>query len=286
MIDFRYHALSLVAVLVALVIGLLLGVSIGDRGLVSTAERALREDVQHRAEEARAEARELEEVLERRDAYGERTFGRLVSNRLVGERVAVIFLHDASREPFEFVRRAVEAAGGELASVSDLRDPDLEALGAAAEDTRYAALPADPALLEPFGRRMGAQVVSGGRLVREVRRELLASSSGTLDGAEAVVLVRGEPDDVEDGELDPSPFIDAFVEGLQAFETPVVGVETSGADPSQIGWFAERNLASVDNVDETSGRASLVFALDGAADGAYGFKETADALVPEALVAR
>ena len=36
--DFRYHALSLVAVFVALVLGLLLGVAIGDKGLVSSAE--------------------------------------------------------------------------------------------------------------------------------------------------------------------------------------------------------------------------------------------------------
>ena len=35
MFDFRYHALSLVAVFLALVIGLLLGVAIGDKGLVS-----------------------------------------------------------------------------------------------------------------------------------------------------------------------------------------------------------------------------------------------------------
>jgi len=39
MFDFRYHALSLVSVFLALVLGLLLGVAIGDRGLVSSAER-------------------------------------------------------------------------------------------------------------------------------------------------------------------------------------------------------------------------------------------------------
>jgi ABC-type proline/glycine betaine transport system permease subunit len=34
MFDFRYHALSLVAVFMALVIGILLGIAIGDKGLV------------------------------------------------------------------------------------------------------------------------------------------------------------------------------------------------------------------------------------------------------------
>jgi hypothetical protein len=285
MIDFRYHALSLVAVLVALAIGLLLGVSIGDQGLVSSAERALRDDVQQRVEESRQELSELQEVMARRDAFAERTFGRLVADRLAGRRVAVIFINDPGRGAFEPVARAVQAAGGELASVSELRDPDLAALGAAAEGTRYESLAEDEALVEAFAQRVGSQVVGGGRLVRQVRRELLASSSGVLDGAEGVVLVRGEPPEREEDEPDPEPFVDAFVDGLQAFETPVVGVELSTTDPSQIPWYEAHDLASVDNVEEPSGRASLVYALAGAADGAYGFKETADALVPEALVA-
>jgi hypothetical protein len=39
MLNFRYHALSLVAVFLSLVIGLLLGVAIGDKGLVSSGAR-------------------------------------------------------------------------------------------------------------------------------------------------------------------------------------------------------------------------------------------------------
>ncbi len=56
MIDFRYHALSLVAVLVTLVLGLLLGVAIGDEGLVSSAEKRLRSDLEGDVREARADA--------------------------------------------------------------------------------------------------------------------------------------------------------------------------------------------------------------------------------------
>ena len=52
MFDFRYHALSLVAVFLALVVGLLLGVAIGDKGLVSVGAQdmrdSLRDDVRQR----------------------------------------------------------------------------------------------------------------------------------------------------------------------------------------------------------------------------------------------
>ena len=51
MFDFRYHALSLVAVFMALVIGILLGIAIGDKGLISSArtdiEKSLRSDLRN-----------------------------------------------------------------------------------------------------------------------------------------------------------------------------------------------------------------------------------------------
>ena len=284
MIDFRYHALSLIAVLVALAVGLLVGVSIGDEGLVSGAERALREDVEQRVQDARDETRALQAVLSRRDEYAEESFRAVVGDRLRGRRVAVVFLHDAEREAFDEVRTAVEEAGGELASVSSLREPlDLAALAEASGIEAYAGMAEDPEQAAGFARRVGRQLVGGGRLIREVRRELLESSTGLLEGAEGVVLVRGDPGERPEDAPDPEPFIDAFVDGLRSFETPVVGVERISTDPSQIGWYAERDLPTVDNVDEVSGRASLVYALAGAADGNYGIKDTADLLVPVAL---
>ena len=73
------------------------------------------------------------------------------------------------------------------------------------------------------------------------------------------------------------------MEGLRARGTPVVGVETLDADPSQVSWFKDHDLSSVDDVDDRVGRAALVFALAGQ-HGAYGQKSTADGgLLPPIL---
>jgi hypothetical protein len=284
--DFRYHALTLIAVFVALAIGLLLGVSVGDKGLVSSANRSLRKDLENRVQSARAEARDLRAELGDRNAYEEQTLGPLVSERLTGRRISVIFVHEDRRDAIDPIRAAVRAAGGEIGTVTSLREPlNFEALAAAAVGTRYEAMGADDAeLRNAFARRMGEQFVQpgGGKLLNETRRELLASSSGAFDGAEGVVVVRGEPDQ----DAPEEDFVVAFVEGMRALRTPVVGVELLSTDPSQIRWYESRDLASVDNVDEPSGMASLVYALAGSADGAYGRKGTADAIIPEALTAR
>jgi hypothetical protein len=58
-------------------------------------------------------------------------------------------------------------------------------------------------------------------------------------------------------------------------------VETTDTKPSQVGWYRDHDMASVDDVDQLPGRAALVFALAGA-DGAFGTKSSADALLPKA----
>jgi hypothetical protein len=58
-------------------------------------------------------------------------------------------------------------------------------------------------------------------------------------------------------------------------------VEASDEDPSQIQFYEDAGLSTVDNVNQAAGRIALVLALAGA-DGNFGFKETADAPLPPA----
>jgi len=76
-------------------------------------------------------------------------------------------------------------------------------------------------------------------------------------------------------------FEDGLMTGLSNNNGTVVGVETTDTKPSQVGWYRDHDLASVDDVDQLPGRAALVFALAGA-DGAFGTKSTADGLLPKA----
>ncbi len=105
MFDFRYHAVSLVAVLVALVVGLLLGVAIGDAGLVSSAEKSVRESLRGDVTKARAQAREAREARDAERRYSTDAYPLLVAGRLDGERIGLLFLG----APDEDARRATSA---------------------------------------------------------------------------------------------------------------------------------------------------------------------------------
>jgi Copper transport outer membrane protein, MctB len=279
--DARYHALSLAAVLVALVLGLLLGVAIGDAGLVSSAERKIRADLRSDVSAANARARELQGSLEQKDRFANEVYPLLVTGQLEGSRVGLVFLGETSDAIVREVRQALADTGGRLSTVATLREPvDLSGLAEAAPGTRYAALDDDPDLVEPFGERMGFQLVRGGRLLRRVDRALFSTQAGGLHRLDAVVVYRGGPSlegrqDARRDELE-----DGFVRGLREAGARVAGVETRTTDPSQIPWYDDRGLSTVDNVDDVAGHAALVFVLAGA-EGDYGVKDTADALLPK-----
>jgi hypothetical protein len=283
--DFRYHALSLVAVFLALAVGLLLGTAIGDSGLVSSAKQDIEQSLRGDVKASRAQADELRSELDRRDSYEKQTFPDLVAGRLSGEQIALVFLGDTNESAVDEVRESLEAAGANLRWVGALREPpDVAGLAERAQGSRYAALGIDPTLLAPFAHRMGVQLVTGGRLVSQVRPALLRSFSGDLGVVDGVVVMRSpkRPEETDDEKGTTVTLEDGLVSGMNRTDVPVVGVEELDTDPSQVDWYRSRGMASVDSIDQVSGRAALVFALAGA-DGAYGLKSSAEALLPRVV---
>jgi hypothetical protein len=279
--DFRYHALSLAAVLLALVIGLLLGVAIGDAGLVSSAEKNLRNSLQSRLNHARAQISQQQDQINFRNQLENQIYPGLVAQRLAGKRIGLIFLGQPSDAVNALLRTALDPTGGQLVLVAVIREPpDLASLAAQATPGRYSALATDPSLVRPFGVRMGAQLVRDGTLIQRERGSLMSTFNGNLQPLDGVVVMKNS------GALNPNDAqtINNFESGLtsglaRSGSVPVVGVETTSTNPSQIGWYKQQNLASVDDIDDLAGRTALIYELGGA-KGTYGVKPSAQGLLP------
>jgi hypothetical protein len=278
--DARYHVLSLAAVLVALVLGLLLGVAIGDSGLVSSAEREIRADLRSDVRAADQRADDLQASLDQKERFEREVYPLLVTGQLEGQSVGLVFLGRTSDAMVGRVRDALRETGGRLTTVVTVREPvDVDGLAQAAEGTRYERLAQEGDLLEPLGRRLGAQMVEGGRLLGRVARPLFSTRAGRLRPLDAVVVVR-DPASLEGEAADRRDALEnGLVQGLREAGARAAGVEARDTDPSQIPWYKDRDLSTVDNVDDTAGQAALVFVLAGA-EGDYGVKDTADALLP------
>jgi hypothetical protein len=275
--DFRYHALSLVAVFIALAVGLVLGVTIGDKGVLTSARRELSANLVARA---RDRAATLGNELSVRREFEQETYPALVADRLLGERFGLVFLGGSSDTIARQVSAALVGTGGSLQFVAVVRDsPDLGELAARAASTRYAGLESDPDLLAAFANAVGRSLVRGGSLARVERQPLLSSFSGALGAVNGIVVARLGPPPSGDNADQVTALQNGIVDGMAGTDGSIVGVEMKTSDPSQVPWYQARGISTVDDVDDVAGETALVYVLAGA-KGDYGVKPIAEALVP------
>jgi hypothetical protein len=290
MLDFRYHALSLVAVFLALAIGIVLGVTIGD-SLVSDAERSLRGNLRANVEKAHSDADKARSELNGRDRMLDQIYPQLVASRLGGSRVAVVSWGPLPNNIESGVRDAVSKGGGRSDSIS-VFDTPLTALKKVVGNSVFAQDTADDESLKALGRSLGRAIASGGEMSQSLESNYPDDFAGRFRRADAVVFFEApKPDDGSDAkgvterEDDRAVTIEtAMLEEMTKHTIAVVGVEATNTDPSQIGRYKSLKLSTSDSVDKSGGRIALVFALAGA-QGNFGFKSTADQPLPDEALA-
>ena len=290
MLDFRYHALSLVAVFLALAIGIVLGVTIGD-SLVSDAERSLRSGLRTDVENAHADAAKAHSDLDARDRMLDQLYPQLVGGRLNGARVAVVSWGPLPNNVESGVRDAVSKSGGRIDSISAFDKP-LSTLKSALGNDTFAIDTADDASLKTLGTELGRSILGGGELVKTLRTQSPDQFAGRFKHADAVVFYEApkptdgsDADGVKERDDDRARTIEtAMIDQLRKGTINVVGVEASNAEQSQIPRYKTLQISSSDSVDKSGGKIALVYALAGS-KGAYGFKSTADQPLPDDALA-
>ena len=291
MLDFRYHALSLVAVFLALAIGIVLGVTIGD-ALVSDAERSLRGNLRADVEKAHTDAAKAHAEVAGRDRMLDQLYPDLVATRLTGERVGVISWGPLPSNIEGGVRDAVDKGGGRIDSIA-VFDRPLTALKQALGPGLFAAETADDESLKALGRSIARSLTEGGHVAHAFRTAFPDDFTGRFRRADAIAFYEApKPDDGSDSEgvkeredHRAQTIEKAMLDELAIRTIAVVGVEATSTDPSQIPRYESLKLSgSSDSVDVSGGRIAAVFALAGA-KGNYGLKPTAEQPLPEEALA-
>jgi hypothetical protein len=282
----RYHAASLAAVFLALAIGILIGVGLGDN-VISETRKDLENSLKTNLTDSRAHAEDLQSQLNREHDFSAQVFPAMVDDLLRGKRVAVVALGTFPEEmkgDIESVVGSDSPTGARLSEFAVVREPpDLHDLAASSpRGSSSRKLARDPDAVSALARRAGRSLLSGGRVFDRLQDALLADVSGEPGGIDAVIVVRDRPGDLGSSQSDATDRLEAdLLDGIEgAGNVPVVGVERSDSDGSQIGFYDSQGLsASVDSIDLTSGRVALAYALDGV-EGNYGIKASADRLLP------
>jgi hypothetical protein len=275
-LDFRYHALSIVAVFLALGIGIVLGATLGD-SVVSQANKDVRSSLRGDLLEALSDVRSANTKLAQRDQFDTAAFPYIAGDKLRGDSITIVSSGSLPQDVENSARNTVKDAGGSVDSISELDSgPDLVSLGnALGKDFRL--LGTAPAEVRPLGKRLGRALVNGGRVPRRLQNRFPDSFKGDYGPADAVVFYRT----ADDRDNQAKAFESAVIEGMRSSGVPVVGVERTETDPSQIQEYVGAGLSTVDNIDIPPGRIALALTLAGRT-GNFGFKKTAEGPLPPA----
>jgi hypothetical protein len=216
---------------------------------------------------------DLSDTVAAKEKFEQEVYPLLVDGQLQDRKIGVVFLGEASDEINTEVQNALDGTEGKRVGAVQIREPlAADDLGARATGTRYETLvTGDDQMWEDFGKRMGVQLTRGGKLLENERRSLFSTVAGTAGPYDGVVISRNPSDDIKGDDLHRlNAFEKGLTEGLTSRNVPVVGVEHADADPSQVPWFRDHGIATVDNLDQTAGQAAMVFLLAGNTDGAFG----------------
>jgi hypothetical protein len=272
---------SLAAVFVALVVGILVGIGISGRGFVDKSERRQLQnqidDLRNQRDDLSAQLAFSQKRQKAAQEYVSNTYRAVMSERLRGKRIAVLFVGHVDPDLRANVDDTLTAADGPVAlRVRALKTPiDPAALDAVLTRRPALAQYAGDANLKDLGRALGEQFVAGGDtpLWTALSDLLVEERTGSpLRPADGVVVVRSAGP-----QAGPTArLLAGFYAGLAAGGVPVVGVETTKTTPSAVPTYAHAGFSSVDDVDILEGRLALSLLLAGADPGHYGLKQTAD----------
>lgn len=270
MFDLRYHVASLAAVFLALAIGILLGIGVADRGLIDRGREELLEDrvaeLQRSLDQANARIAAIESREVEGNEFVDAAYPTVVADRLVGTRVALVFVGGVDDEIRAAVEDALQDAGAPpLLRLRALRVP----LDEDAVRTRYGGA------IDELGRSLGSEFIRGETtpIWDRLSGVIVEERAGAMSlAADAVVVARS----AEPQTGDTARFLRGFYEGLAAGDVPAVGVDFSTADTSPIETFRRANLSTVDNLETPTGRLALVVLLAGGRPGNYGVAEDSD----------
>jgi hypothetical protein len=279
--SYRYHAMSLGAVFLALGIGVLLGVAIGENGVVSGASKDLEKSLRGDLNNARSRNSDLRRQLAIRDEYEQQAYEPLVKDLLSGWRVGIVAMGTLPGGYASQPNDAIEPAGATVDSVSVIQSPlPLGRLASEMKGTKLERLDRSMDQLERFGKRIGRQLVNGGNLVGRLRHDLFSGSRGEYRGLDGIAYVReGDGLDGRDKQV-RDRFEIGLLEGFKETNVGLAGAETTQTDPSQAGFLADEGVASVDDLDLTPGKTAVVWAFAGGATGKFGVKDSAQHLLP------
>jgi hypothetical protein len=305
-IDFRYHLISIVAVLLALSVGVVLGTGAVGGPLLDDLKQNVSE-LSEQNEERLSEISDLQGELRAERRFAEGAEDYLVDGVLSQQAVVLVEFEGVAEDVVEALTTTIGQAGGVVTSTIKVQDK----IGLVDEIQRdELALILGSAFGEPDDLRIEAAEILSSRLGAAAKsrpaaaaRERLESFLADLEQSGFVEVTRSDskllvPRDASfvlvGGAIDPlsfdiSAFSTALASGLATEGSGIVVAETSRSSWELVTAVlnddtAREQVATVEGVDEAAGRTAAILTLacsQAGTVGHFGIGPGTDEVIPE-----
>ncbi len=307
MIDFRYHVVSLVAVLLALATGILVGSSFGGtlfEGLTKTTEQ-----LRNQTDNLREQVQDLQRTQRFGSAFVDQVAPDLVSGKLDGDPVVIVRLPGAEQGTLDAATHLLEESGAVLTGVVEITPAYADSAQDGVLDELVNQLapagtewPGDSGVFDRAGLLLAMALVTdqpgqfpdpaGAQILTGLQAGGFVSAAEAPTGPAALALVLAGPSSgtdnasrrATDAHLKLATVLDQRSKGVV-----VAGPVRAAADGGMVAAVRSNGdvanvVSTIDVVDTPIGRVGVVYALDEQSrggSGQYGISGTTDGPLPD-----
>lgn len=288
-INIKYHIASLVAVFLALGIGIVIGIALLGNDSVTKTQETIIKDLRNNYDkintenkDAQADIKKLQSLINNNHEYEKKTLPLFMDNKLQGQQIAIIETN-VSPAKEELVNSLTKVAGANVISdtiiLNGLSINDQNKRDQIAEELNLKGKNKDE-ISKELATLITQNLTNGQnkKLIDLLLKEGLIKINGNFGvPVSAVIIIGGSSDDKNNKE----EIIDApIINYLNEQKIPVYGVESTDVAVSYMKSYQKMKITTVDNIDQISGQAALIWAIEKQLPGNYGLKNTAKQLLP------
>lgn len=285
-INMKYYIVTIGAIFISLGIGMLVGFNLNYDQELSKQQAQIIGDLDVKFEELREKNNDLENKLKEINTsydknidYINSNADKLISEELTDKNIGVISINGNSNS--EDIENTITKADGNVVFNINLKMDTIS------DD-----------VLNDISAKIGVDIKTEADFINYVVESLKSDDAkeklkyleevGLLslnkletDYASYTSVILSEESNTKDLEKHFELIDKLLIEKLKSEGKYLVGVENTNKKTSYIELYSDNKVATIDNINEGSGKLALVLALkDGNVVGNFGISETAESLIP------
>lgn len=283
--NIKFYVISIAAIFAALGIGIFVGFLLDAQDLIIEQRQDIVSEIEERFDYLSEENKELREALELANKEKEdyryfidSTYREIIKDKLAGFKVAIIETNNDY--VYSSVGQLLEAAGANVVNLTTIIDnfTNEELLLNVYQELD---IPTDNIdnIVKDAVEKLTQAIIKGeaNELVLKLDEKGFINLVGLINEPVDFIIVAGG------SVVEPQNMINVIdntiINVSKNNSVSIIGIEKLETNYSYMESYKNLGITTVDNVDTTIGKVSLILAMEGR-PGHYGMKKTAESLIP------